>query len=257
MAHLRVHRDFNCADFLPSAQSTSETARVGPTAPSAAVTDPLHVTEHTTDTDGPADVSSATAAEDEEVVVRRLLTNAAPHLLASPSPAIAAIHRHGVVFVKNFGVIEVALFPEIAPLATENFMRLSQRGYYSGLTFHRVIPGTIIQGGCPRGDGTGGESAFDGGRAFPDEATELFPFFRHTAQHAWLAMANAGRNTNRSQIFFTVPGAAPMPWLDGQHTVFGCVLRGQAVIQRIAAVPRCDADDKPRQPVFVERVSTY
>jgi cyclophilin family peptidyl-prolyl cis-trans isomerase len=103
------------------------------------------------------------------------------------------------------------------------------------LTFHRVIPGFMIQGGCPRGDGRGGP-----GYTFDDEPNA------HGVQRGALAMANSGPNTNGSQFFIVVADACP--WLDGKHTVFGTVTAGMDVVDQIAAV-KSGADDKPREPV--------
>lgn len=122
------------------------------------------------------------------------------------------------------GDIHLELFSAEAPLTVANFVNLVQRGFYDGLTFHRVISDFMIQGGCPRGSGSGGP-----GYCFPDECT---PDLRHD-QPGILSMANAGPGTNGSQFFIT---HVATPWLDGKHTVFGRV-RGsedQAVVNAIA-----------------------
>ena len=107
------------------------------------------------------------------------------------------------------GDIRLRLFPEAAPLTVLNFVNLSKKGFYDGLTFHRVIPDFMIQGGCPLGTGAGGP-----GYRFKDEfAKEL----RHD-RAGRLSMANAGPNTNGSQFFIT---HVPTPWLDDKHTIFG------------------------------------
>ena len=136
------------------------------------------------------------------------------------------------------GTIELELFPEDAPITVENFARLAEGGYYDGLTFHRVIPDFMIQGGCPRGDGTGGP-----GYTFEDEPTG------HTVVRGALAMANAGPNTNGSQFFIVTAEACP--WLDGKHTVFGRVSAGMEVVDRISNVER-DSRDRPLEPVVLE-----
>jgi peptidyl-prolyl cis-trans isomerase B (cyclophilin B) len=110
----------------------------------------------------------------------------------------------------NHGPIAVELFSEDAPKTVANFEKLAGDGFYDGLTFHRVIPDFMIQGGCPRGDGTGGP-----GYTFEDE------FNQHKVVRGALAMANAGPNTNGSQFFIVTTKAAS--WLDGKHTVFGRV----------------------------------
>jgi peptidyl-prolyl cis-trans isomerase B (cyclophilin B) len=138
------------------------------------------------------------------------------------------------------GTIEVEFFPEEAPKTVENFTKLAADGFYDGLSFHRVIPDFMIQGGCPRGDGTGGP-----GYSFEDEFNE------HKVARGALAMANAGPNTNGSQFFIVTADACP--WLDGKHTVFGRVTSGQDVVDRISLVDR-DQRDRPQGPVTIESV---
>ena len=140
----------------------------------------------------------------------------------------------------NHGPIEVELFDEDAPKTVENFVKLSRDGFYDGLTFHRVIPDFMIQGGDPTGTGTGGP-----GYTFEDE------FNDHKVERGALAMANAGPNTNGSQFFIVTTDAAP--WLDGKHTVFGRVTAGMDAVDAISAVAT-DASDHPREPVTIERV---
>ncbi|AIN97269.1 cyclosporin 16, putative [Leishmania panamensis] len=190
----------------------------------------------------------ATPVTDEEAAVRKLLKDLIPPL-STFSPPVALVH------VRGYGSIRVHLLPSIAPLATDNFVRLARRHYYDRLTFHRVIPAAIVQGGCPRGDGTGGESAFADGALFSDEGLALFPFFSHTANPlcCWLCMANAGPHTNGSQFFFTVPGGEAMPWLNGHHTVFGYAIEGLDVVRAISVAAR-DKEDKPLSPIMMERV---
>jgi cyclophilin family peptidyl-prolyl cis-trans isomerase len=138
------------------------------------------------------------------------------------------------------GPIEIELFPEDAPKTVENFTKLAGEGFYDGLTFHRVIPDFMVQAGCPRGDGTGGP-----GYTFEDEAND------HRIVRGALAMANAGPNTNGSQFFIVTADACP--WLDGKHTVFGRVLAGQDVVDRISKAP-ADGRDRPRDPITIDRI---
>jgi peptidyl-prolyl cis-trans isomerase B (cyclophilin B) len=140
----------------------------------------------------------------------------------------------------NHGPIQVELFDEDAPKTVENFVKLSREGFYDGLTFHRVIPDFMIQGGCPEGTGTGGP-----GYKFEDE------FNDHEVVRGALAMANAGPNTNGSQFFIVTTAAAP--WLDGKHTVFGEVTSGMEAVDAIEGV-ETDARDKPTESVTIERV---
>jgi len=119
------------------------------------------------------------------------------------------------------GNIELSLFPDEAPMTVANFVNLSSRGYYNGLVFHRVIPEFMIQGGDPTGTGSGGP-----GYEFGDEFS---PKLKHSSPGT-LSMANAGPGTNGSQFFIT---HVPTPWLDNKHTIFGKVLVGQDVVNKI------------------------
>jgi cyclophilin family peptidyl-prolyl cis-trans isomerase len=138
------------------------------------------------------------------------------------------------------GAIELELYPNDAPKTVENFIKLSQDGFYNGVIFHRVIPDFMIQGGDPTGTGTGGP-----GYEFEDEFNE------HKVVRGALAMANAGPNTNGSQFFIVTAEATP--WLDGKHTVFGRVTSGMEVVDRIAQADR-DANDRPRETISIEHV---
>jgi cyclophilin family peptidyl-prolyl cis-trans isomerase len=146
----------------------------------------------------------------------------------------------GAVLKTSEGAIELELFPEDAPKTVENFTKLAGDGYYDRLTFHRVIPDFMIQGGCPFGDGTGGP-----GYTFEDE------FNQHPVARGYLAMANAGPGTNGSQFFIVTADACP--WLDGKHTVFGRITSGQDVAERISHLDR-DERDRPLEPVLLETV---
>jgi peptidyl-prolyl cis-trans isomerase B (cyclophilin B) len=126
-------------------------------------------------------------------------------------------------FETSRGTIRIQLFDDKAPKTVANFEKLVGEGFYNGLKFHRVIADFMIQGGCPRGDGTGGP-----GYAFEDE---FHPTLKHSGPGI-LSMANAGPNTNGSQFFIT---HVATPWLDGKHTVFGKVLEGQDVVNQIKA----------------------
>jgi cyclophilin family peptidyl-prolyl cis-trans isomerase len=140
----------------------------------------------------------------------------------------------------NRGAIAVELFDDDAPKTVANFVKLAGDGFYDGVIFHRVIPDFMIQGGDPTGTGTGGP-----GYTFEDEINE------QRVVRGALAMANAGADTNGSQFFVVTTEAAP--WLDGKHTVFGRVTEGMDVVDAISAVDT-DANDKPREPVTIERV---
>ena len=121
------------------------------------------------------------------------------------------------IFETSKGTIRLELFEDKTPKTVDNFESLCEKQFYDGLTFHRVIPDFMIQGGCPEGTGTGGP-----GYRFEDE---FHPELRHDGPGV-LSMANAGPNTNGSQFFIT---HVPCPHLDGRHSVFGKVLEGQDV----------------------------
>jgi cyclophilin family peptidyl-prolyl cis-trans isomerase len=140
----------------------------------------------------------------------------------------------------NHGAIELELHDEDAPKTVENFRKLAGDGFYDGVTFHRVIPDFMIQGGDPTGTGSGGP-----GYTFEDEFNE------HPVARGALAMANAGPNTNGSQFFIVT--ADECSWLNGKHTVFGRVTSGMDVVDAISQV-ETEASDKPREPVVIERV---
>ena len=155
------------------------------------------------------------------------------------------------------GSFTVRLMPEHAPKTVENFIGLAtgskawvdprdgtekQAPLYPGTIFHRVIPGFMVQGGDPTGTGRGGP-----GYRFEDEVPSHGPSFDRPGL---LAMANAGPDTNGSQFFVTV---AATPWLDGRHTIFGEVIEGYDVIERIAAVETGE-QDRPVEDVAIDRI---
>ncbi len=126
-----------------------------------------------------------------------------------------------LVMSTNKGDISLTLKPSVAPVTVASFLNLAKRGFYNGLIFHRVIPDFMIQGGDPTGTG------FDGpGYMFEDECS---PALKHDAPGV-LSMANAGPGTNGSHFFITL---VPTPHLDGRHTVFGKVTKGQDVVNAI------------------------
>jgi len=160
------------------------------------------------------------------------------------------------IFDTTLGEITCELFPDKAPVTVQNFVGLAtgtkefvnpetreraKRPFYDGLTFHRVIPKFMIQGGCPLGSGSGGP-----GYKFQDEFTHDLSFDRPGR----LAMANAGPGTNGSQFFITV---APTDWLDNHHTIFGQVVKGMDVVEKIVNTPR-GGQDRPKTPMVMKSV---
>ena len=150
-------------------------------------------------------------------------------------------------FQTSEGNFRAKLYADKAPQTVENFVTLAEgsktgKPFYDNLIFHRVIPDFMIQGGCPEGSGRGGP-----GYKFADE---FHPSLKH-AKPGLLSMANAGPNTNGSQFFVTV---AATPWLDNKHTIFGEVVEGYDVVEKISRVPR-DSQDRPRKEVKLQSVS--
>ena len=172
----------------------------------------------------------------------------------------------------SLGEVRVQLFAKLAPKTVKNFVELAKKGYYNGVLFHRVIPDFMIQGGDPTGTGRGGESIY--GEAFEDEfSDQLFNF------NGALSMVNAGPNTNGSQFFIVSASRVPAnmleqmkmvgypqeiidhyketggtPWLDHRHTVFGQVISGMEIVEKISKVDR-DGMDKPKEDVVMNEIT--
>ena len=146
-----------------------------------------------------------------------------------------------IQFTTNKGVFVAQMFEEKAPETTKNFIDLTEKCFYDGIIFHRVIDGFMIQGGDPTGTGRGGpgyriKDEFGEGLAHDDEGI--------------LSMANAGPNTGGSQFFITL---APTPWLNGHHAIFGKVVKGMDVVREIGSVAT-NFQDRPLDPVVMEKV---
>ena len=146
-------------------------------------------------------------------------------------------------FETSKGTFDIELFEDKAPKTTGNFITLVEKGFYNGLIFHRVIDGFMIQGGCPKGDGTGGP-----GYTIPDE---FHPDLRHSGEGI-LSMANAGPNTGGSQFFITL---AKTEWLDGHHAVFGKVIKGMDVVKAIGKVETDPFRDRPYEDVKINKIT--
>jgi cyclophilin family peptidyl-prolyl cis-trans isomerase len=145
--------------------------------------------------------------------------------------------KHTIVLKTSMGPVTIELNADKAPKTVTNFIVHAQNGYYDELTFHRVIPDFMIQGGDPSGNGTGGNSIY--GDSFEDEHNDL------QMSRGVIAMANSGPHTNGSQFFITVIDAS---WLQGRHTVFGQVTQGMDIVDTITMTSR-DQNDKPRTPI--------
>jgi cyclophilin family peptidyl-prolyl cis-trans isomerase len=146
-----------------------------------------------------------------------------------------------VVFETNQGTFKAELFKDKAPLTAQNFLDLTNKGFYNGLKFHRVIADFMLQGGDPNGNGTGGP-----GYKIRDE----FGVGLKHSTPGILSMANAGPNTGGSQFFVTL---VPTPWLDGKHAIFGKVVSGMDVVEKIGALPT-NSNDAPLSPVIMTKV---
>ena len=146
-----------------------------------------------------------------------------------------------IQFTTNKGVFVAQMFEERAPQTTKNFIELTEKGFYDGLIFHRVIDGFMIQGGDPTGTGRGGP-----GYRIKDEFGEGLA---HDSEGI-LSMANAGPNTGGSQFFITL---APTPWLNGHHAIFGKIVKGMDVVREIGSVAT-NFQDRPVDPVVMEKV---
>ncbi len=214
-------------------------------------------TEKVTETENTTDGNTDTQEEGEIIMYPQLSTEVAEN------EALVTMHT-------TMGDIKIKLFPELAPKTVENFLTHAEEGYYDGIIFHRVIEDFMIQGGDPTGTGMGGESIY--GSEFEDEfSMQLFNL------RGALSMANAGANTNGSQFFIVQASAAPAteeqfieggwpkeiakayakmggtPHLDQKHTVFGQVIEGMDVVDKIALVEK-DANDKPLEEVSIQSI---
>lgn len=150
---------------------------------------------------------------------------------ATPIPTVEEaeqVSAQGVTITTDKGVIEIELYPEDAPKTVTNFATHSRNGYYDGLTFHRVEPGFVIQGGDPNGDGTGGYSIY--GETFEDELNPETESYQAGYQEGVVAMANRGPNTNGSQFFIMLADNNQLP---KNYTIFGKVTEGMEVVQSI------------------------
>jgi peptidylprolyl isomerase len=156
--------------------------------------------------------------------------------------ANAANNEKNIVILEtNSGNITLKLYPKVAPKAYENFISLTKSGYYDGVIFHRVIKDFMIQGGDPTGTGTGGTSIWS--KSFEDEVSPYTLF----EKEGLLAMANSGKNTNKSQFFITT---TLTPWLNGYHTIFGEVIDGMDVVKKIES-SATDTNNKPINPQII------
>lgn len=158
-----------------------------------------------------------------------------------PEMQIDINKNYSAILDTNLGKIKIKLFAKDAPKTVNNFVFLSKEGFYDGVIFHRVIKDFMIQGGDPEGTGGGGP-----GYQFEDEINSI------KIVRGKLAMANAGPNTNGSQFFIVTTQATP--WLDGKHTVFGEVVEGMSIVDKIEATAT-DPTDRPVNDIFINKAT--
>ncbi|MCE5235037.1 MAG: peptidylprolyl isomerase [Eubacteriales bacterium] len=193
--------------------------------------------------DGTAPASSATPAQSAEATFPAFPSPPAPAPSAGPGKVMKA-----TIVVKDFGAIELELYPDLAPETVKNFVSLARAGFYDGLIFHRVIPGFMVQGGDPLGDGTGGPGYFITGEFAANG-------FENPISHerGVISMARRQRpyNSAGSQFFIM---HQDYTGLDGEYAAFGRVTSGIEVVDLIAAV-ETDKDDKPLADVVIESIT--
>ena len=164
-----------------------------------------------------------------------------PFMFVSPSSA-DEVKRPVAKFETSMGDFRIELYSDLAPNTVKNFVDLSKKNFYDGVIFHRVIDDFMIQGGDPKGNGTGGP-----GYTIPDEFGKGL---KHNAPGI-LSMANAGPNTGGSQFFITL---VPTPWLDGHHAIFGHVIEGMNVVEAIGHT-KTGRNDRPVEDVVIKTIT--
>ena len=154
---------------------------------------------------------------------------------------------NAIIKVSKFGTIKVELYKDIAPITVDNFVKLANKGFYNGLTFHRIIKGFMIQGGCPKGNGTGGPGYQIKGEFLANGVNNIL---KHT--RGVISMARAMDPNSAGSQFFIMHKDAPH--LDGQYAAFGKVIEGIEVVDAIASV-RTNFLDAPLEKVVIESIN--
>jgi cyclophilin family peptidyl-prolyl cis-trans isomerase len=157
------------------------------------------------------------------------------------------------VIETELGSIKFELLTEEAPVTVENFRQLADRGLYTGTIFHRVISGFMIQGGDPKGDGTGGETA--SGQPLPNETHPASALYMGGYKRGMVAMANSGSPESGRSQFFIMHGDRSPQQLRPDYTIFGRVTEGMEVVDQIASGPKTGRNDRPLKPVTITRVT--
>jgi cyclophilin family peptidyl-prolyl cis-trans isomerase len=171
-------------------------------------------------------------------------------------PAAPNQPNRTAVIETDVGTIKFELLESEVPRTAENFHLLAERGYYNGTIFHRVVSGFMIQGGDPKGDGTGGQTAT--GAPLPNEINKSSSLYQGGYRRGLVAMANKGRPETGSSQFFIMHGDRPLSQLPANYTVFGRVIEGMNVVDKIATAPTTMTPDgeksRPITPVKVNKV---
>jgi peptidyl-prolyl cis-trans isomerase B (cyclophilin B) len=157
--------------------------------------------------------------------------------MSEPTPAPKATME------TDHGTIELEFWPDVAPKTVENFLKLARDGFYNGLIFHRVIPGFMIQGGCPQGTGTGGPGY---------QIKAEFSARKH--KRGVISMARSSHPDSAGSQFFLMHDDSPH--LDGKYTAFGQITKGIEVVDKIAALP-CGSNDRPKQPPKIVKITVH
>ena len=178
---------------------------------------------------------------------------AAPDTAKAPPPAAKSPAGNHASLETDKGTIEIEFYSAESPKAVENFRLLSERGYYNGLTFHRLVKGFMIQGGDPSGDGRGGDSAWGG--PFPDDIQPASALYQQGYKRGIVAMANSGPNTNRSQFFIMHQDYRLPP----RYVIFGHVTKGIEVVDVLVDTPKTMGTDgdmsRPVTPVVIRKIT--
>ena len=151
-----------------------------------------------------------------------------------------------IIEINKFGTIEVELYKDVAPITVDNFIKLVNKGFYNGLTFHRIIKGFMIQGGCPKGNGTGGPGYSIKGEFLANGVNNPL---KHT--RGVISMARAMDPDSAGSQFFIMHKDAPH--LDGQYAAFGKVVSGIEVVDAVASVPT-NFYDMPLEKVVIKQI---
>ncbi|HMG34819.1 MAG TPA: peptidylprolyl isomerase [Blastocatellia bacterium] len=173
--------------------------------------------------------------------------------ISSFSVSCGARKARTAVIETDLGNIKIELLEDDAPETVENFRQLAQRGAYDGTIFHRVISGFMIQGGDPKGDGSGGETA--SGKALPDETHPASTLYTGGYKRGYVAMANRGTPETGTSQFFIMHRDRPLQMLRPVYTIFGEVTEGMDVVDKIAATPTSPANNRPLNPIKMNKVT--